>query len=297
MVSFGLTISIQRAKLQLLFQICKFYSFFFVFLIKNDGNICIFQEKDVSLHAQIYAYMRNTRILIWVIGSLLILGTLISCGPKRPSISDLKQQKAAEDSAALAAQQRSLLYYESLRDSLLPVAAELLKKNFVYEKDERYEEHGHYVHRLLRTTSNTTRCYIQTYATDDYQLQVKVYLVGSKPLYPESITLSSGDVHTTQIGSAHSFEAEGWHEMLTLQNQTALEALRFIDGYCSERVLATINGKKGKYKFYLSDRDKQALVDTHQLGQVMRDIHQLETQINQTNIEIQKYEHRINHRS
>lgn len=244
-----------------------------------------------------YVIMRNARAQIRIVIGILISIMLVSCGPKKPSVSELRRQKAVEDSLQLVAQQRSLSYYVGLRDSLLPVAQELLKKNFVYEKDERYEDHGHYVHRLLRTTSNTGRCYIQTYATDDYQLQVKVYLIGTKPIYPETITLSIDDIHTSQAGASHSFEVEGWHEMLTFQDQAALDLLRFIDGYQTNRVLATINGKKGKYKFYLSDRDKQALIDTYQLGQVMQDIHQLEIQINQTNLEIIKYEHRIHHRS
>lgn len=241
--------------------------------------------------------MRSACNQIGILCFALALTVLAGCGPKKPSVSELRRQKAVEDSLMLVDQQRSLTYYQTLRDSLLPVADSLLKKNFVYEKDERYEDHGHYVHRMLRTSSNTSRCYIQTYATDDYLLQVKVYLIGSKALLPKRLKLSVGEVYTTQTGSPHSFEAEGWHEMLTLQEEAALEALRFIDGYRSERVLATIEGEKGRYKFYLSDRDKQALVETYQLGQVMRDIHQLETQISKTNIEIQKYENRIHHRS
>lgn len=242
--------------------------------------------------------MRNTRGLIKVINILLVsIMMLTSCGQKQPSVEELRRQKAVEDSLQLAAQQRSLTYYTGLRDSLLLVAQELLKKNFVYEKDERYEDHGHYVHRLLRTTSNTSRCYIQTYATDDYRLQVKVYLVGTRAILPQTLTLSVGESYVSQTGDTHSFEAEGWHEMLALEDTAALNILRFIDGYREERILATMSSTKGKYKFYLSDRDKQALIDTYQLGQVMQDIHQLETQINQTNLEILKYEHRINHRS
>lgn len=222
---------------------------------------------------------------------------LTSCGQKKPSVEEQKHQKEIEDGLQLEAQQRSLSYYTSVRDSLLLVAQDLLNKNFVYEKDERYEDQGHYVHRLLRTTANTSRCYIQIYATDDYRLQMKVYLIGTKAIHPQTLTLSVGESYVSQTGDTHSFEAEGWHEMLTLDNIAALDMLRFIDGYREERILATISSTKGKYKFYLSERDKQALINTYQLGQVMRDIHQLETQMNQTNLEIMKYEHRINHRS
>lgn len=241
--------------------------------------------------------MRTTCVWIGIISVALTFGALAGCGPRKPSVAELRRQKAEQDSLQLVAQQKSLAYYQAAHDSLLSVAQELLKKNFVYEKDDRYEDHGHYVHRLLRTSTNTGRCYLQTYATDDYRLQVKVYLVGTQPLYPQSLGLSAGEVHTSQSGASHSFEAEGWHEMLTLSDEAALEVLRFIDAYQSNRVLATINGQKGKYKFYLSDRDKQALIDTYALGQVMQDIHQLEIRINQTNIEINKYEHRIHHRS
>ena len=242
--------------------------------------------------------MHNSRVWIKVIYMLLVpIMVLTSCGQKKLSVEEQRHQKNIEDSLQLAAQQRSRSYYTSVRDSLLPVAQELLKKNFVYEKDEQYENHGHYVHRLLRTTSNTGRCYIQTYATDDYRLLVKVYLIETKAIYPQTLALSVGENYVSQPGLTHSFEAEGWHEILTLEDMAALDILRFIDGYREEQILATISGTKGKYKFYLSNRDKQALIDTYQLGQVMQDIHQLETQINQTDLEIMKYEHRINHRS
>lgn len=241
--------------------------------------------------------MHSIRVWIGMIGFASALAVFAGCGPRKPTTAELRRQKAEQDSLALFAQQKSLAYYRAARDSLLPLAQGILEKNFVYEKDERYEDHGHYVHRLLRTASNSSRCYIQTYATDDYHLQVKVYRVGSKPIYPQTLLLSAGDVHTRQKGAGHSFEAEGWHEMLTLSDTAALEALHFLDGFRQERVLACIEGTQGNYKFYLSDRDKQALMETYALGQMMHDIHQLELQIYQTNIEIDKYEHRIHHRS
>lgn len=241
--------------------------------------------------------MRTTLINISIIGLAFALTALVGCTPKKPSVAELRRQKAEQDSLSLIAQQRSLVYYESMRDSLLPVAQTMLKKNFVYEKSDRYEDYGHYVHRLLKTNTNATRCFMQVYATDNYELQVKAYLAGSRPLYPQRLTLSSGEVHTDLSGVSHSFESEGWHETLTLDEESVKKALCFIDGYQNERILATVQGSKGSYKFYLSDRDKQALIDTYALGQVMQDIHQLETQIHQTNIEIEKYEHRIHHRS
>ena len=78
----------------------------------------------------------------------------------RQQVDARREAKALQDTIALLEAERTAAYADSVLQTLLPQVDPLLKK-FRYEKDERYEDHGQYVSRLLQTTSNTERCFIQ----------------------------------------------------------------------------------------------------------------------------------------
>ena len=68
---------------------------------------------------------------------------LIGC--KRASrLAQYWAEKHVRDSVSLMEQERSMGYYQSQLDSLLPVADSLLTY-FTYEKNEQYQDHGYYV--------------------------------------------------------------------------------------------------------------------------------------------------------
>lgn len=219
---------------------------------------------------------------------------LVGCSSPSAKMAEWRQQKRVEDSVALGEQQRSLAYYQATLDSLLPQAERMLSSHFRYEKNASFEDHGHYVHRRLRTANNTERNYVQAYITDDFRLMVKAYATGQQPVCPSKVTFMAGEQYVALEGASHSFEDEAWHDLLTLTDKAAADALHFIDIYRSEPIRVRLTGK-GTRTFTLSERDKQALLDTYQLGCLMQDIHQLEKQIKRTNLEIRKYEHRIHH--
>ena len=102
----------------------------------------------------------------------IVLLSLVSCGQKQPTAAERRAEKHRQDSIALTEQERSLAYYDSLYQTLLPVADSLIKE-FRYEKNEQYEQNGKYTHRLLRTTQNTSRNYIQACVRDDATTEVK----------------------------------------------------------------------------------------------------------------------------
>lgn len=240
--------------------------------------------------------MGTRRVFVHIVLGCLGVGlVLIGCSSPSAKMAQWKQQKRVEDSIAKVDQERSLAYYQATLDSLLPQANALLDSRFRYEKNVQYEDHGHYVHRRLRTSNNTERNYVQAYITDDFRLMVKVYTTGRQSLSPVKVTLAAGEQYIVKEGSSHSFESGEWHDLLTLTDSTAADALHFIDLYRSEPIRVRLQGKGGTRTFALSESDKQALLDTYQLGCLMQDIHQLEKQIKRTNLEIQKYEHRIHH--
>ncbi len=195
--------------------------------------------------------------------------------------------KSLNDSIVYIEAQRTLAYSDSMLSVLLPQVDPLLKK-FRYEKNEQYEDDGKYVHYLLKTTSNTSRCYLQCYVSDQRKTTLKSYYFGATPLHQERITLTSNEMSIEQTGSQHAFEAEGWHEILTLDEEHALQLLNFISAHRQDRIKVTLGGKSN-YIYYLQANEKEALEQTYLLGTLMRDIRRLEENINIANKQIARY--------
>ncbi|MCQ2347525.1 MAG: hypothetical protein MJZ92_06325 [Paludibacteraceae bacterium] len=216
---------------------------------------------------------------------------LTGCGPKQPTVAERRAEKHVRDSLDLMAQEKSIAYYDSLLQAVSPTIDPLLKR-FLYEKNEQYEDHGHYVHRLLKTDSNTRRNFLQAYVQDDSKMLITSYYFGETSLCQSRITLTADSLTTSFTGDTHYFEAEGFHETLTLSNDDAVQLLKFVDMNHDKRIKVTLEGKS-KYKYFLSENDKTALMETYQLGVIMQDIHQLEVQIKQTSLQISKYQRRL----
>ncbi len=196
--------------------------------------------------------------------------------------------KSLSDSIVYIEAQRTLAYSDSMLNVLLPQVEPLLKQ-FRYEKNEKYEDEGKYVHYLLKTTSNTSRCYLQCYVSDQRKTTLKSYYFGNRPLNHERIILTANEMNIEQTGTHHGFEAEGWHEILTLNEENALQLLNFISAHKQDRIKVTLSGKSD-YIYYLQQNEKEALEQTYLLGILMRDIRRLEESINLANKQIARYQ-------
>jgi len=214
----------------------------------------------------------------------------VSCGRKPSKVELMRQEKAAKDSTAFAHAQRTIAYSDSLLKVLLPQADSLLR-DFRYEKAEGYEDHGRYVHHLLRTDRNTARNYLQAAVRDDRITVLQSFFYGSKPIKQDRVRISSGDLYAESTGSNHIFEAEGVHEILSMQDEDAIRLLQFIAGRQDERLLVTAAGAQ-KATYYLQNNEKKALAETYRLALVMRDIATLERAMHVAGLQVQKYEKR-----
>ena len=206
-------------------------------------------------------------------------------------VEQRRAAKALQDSITYLEAKHTLAYSDSLLQTLLPQADELLPL-FRYEKNEQYEDHGRYVHRLLATTSNTSRNFLQAYVRDDRSTIVKSYYYGTAPVAQSSITLSANDEESRYTGSNHSFNAEGWHEIMTFEDATALQLLNFVSTHQNARIRVRGEGDKPAkaWVYYLTDKEKNALSQTYQLGFLMKDIRQLEQNIKVATAQINRYE-------
>lgn len=220
--------------------------------------------------------------------ALLQIDSIHSLYPKQ--VAQRRQAKALKDSIVYLQAQYTLRYADSLLQPLLPEADKLLKE-FRFEKNDNYEDHGNYVYRTLQTGWNTNRCFLQAYVSDDRKTLLKSYYYGAKPLHQTAVALQAGEQEIELQGRNHAFEVEGWHEILTLEDEQALEVLNFISSHMGERIRVAAKGQnKAGAVYYLSDNEKQALDQTYRLGLLMRDINQLEQQIALASQRIEHFE-------
>ena len=77
--------------------------------------------------------------------SIIFACAMILAGCSQPSrVEQYKAEKRVQDSIRLEEQVRSLAYYESEWERLMPVADSLIAL-FKYEKNDKYQDHGNYV--------------------------------------------------------------------------------------------------------------------------------------------------------
>ena len=211
-------------------------------------------------------------------------------------VAQRRLAKDLQDSVVFIEAQRTLTYSDSLLSTLQQQADPLLKK-FAYEKQEQYEDHGRYVHRLLRTDNNLDRCYLQVYITDDYQAMVKSYYAGSSELLQSFVEMQAADDNQQFSGNEHHFTlptSPAYRSILSMPNDRSLELLNFVSSHMEDRIRINLLGTRGSrstnYVYYLSDNEKTAIQDTYRLGILMMDIHKLEEAIRIANLQINKYQ-------
>ena len=80
-------------------------------------------------------------------GLIIVIIMALAWGCNKPSrVEQYKAEKHVQDSVRLVEQERSLAYYESQLELLLPKADSLMQF-FTYEKNEKYQDRGNYVVR------------------------------------------------------------------------------------------------------------------------------------------------------
>ena len=225
---------------------------------------------------------------------IIFIGILVlcaSCGPHKPTVAELRAQKRVQDSINLVQQEQTMAYTDSLLQVMLPVADSLLPR-FKYVKNERYEDNGHYICRDLESSGSGQRIFLQAYVMDNMKTVVRSFYYGERKLAHETITLTAEEVTNTFSGHCHVYDAEGYHEIMTISDEDAVNLLKFVATYAGSPIKVTLSGK-GKYTYTIQDKDKAALIETLRLQTVMSDIKKLESQHKQASLQVEKYKKRL----
>ena len=109
------------------------YNFFL-----NCANI---YQKNLRISIFFHTFVPDMRRTLF----LILLCAVAFAGCNKPSrVEQHKAEKHIQDSICLKEQVRSLAYYESELERLMPVADSLIAL-FKYEKNDKYQDHGNYV--------------------------------------------------------------------------------------------------------------------------------------------------------
>jgi hypothetical protein len=167
-------------------------------------------------------------------------------------------------------------------DSLLPIKiaeAEVLKKNFVFEKDSAYEEIGNYIWRQQTIERNTERCYIRCGVNEKGEMYLASVYYGANPINHTSVKLSTNNgmfAETASIaydgGMNYRFKDDGFiSEIVTYKGTNGLDAINLIYNNENERVRIEYAGDK-PFIIYMAAGDKKSVVETFNFGAVLSDI-------------------------
>ena len=170
-------------------------------------------------------------------------------------------------------------------DSLLPVKQqelEVLKKDFILEKDSLYEETGNYIWKQQTIEKNINRSYVRSGVNEKGEMYLASVYFGGSPINHTSMKLSTKDgiFAETDIvpydgGLNYRFKDLGnTTEVVTYKAEKGEEAIKFISSNEKERIKVEYTGGK-PYTIYLADGDKKAIVTTYAFAIVLSDINRM----------------------
>lgn len=218
----------------------------------------------------------------------ILIDSLHATFPRK--VEQRRAAKSLSDSIVYLEAQSTLAHVDTLLPPLLKQVDQLIKQ-FKYEKNDKYESDGKYVHRLLVTNSNTARNFIQAYVMDNRQTVVKSYYYGPKQMHQETLLISVGEVKAEFQGKNYHFHEGNHYEIMTLDNDNSLALLNFIATHASLRVRVEGRGDtpSRNWVYYLNDKEKEALTATYRLGHLMNDINRLERMQAVAAVQIERY--------
>ncbi len=176
---------------------------------------------------------------------------------------------------------RNIIFYDSLkiekesyRDSLLQF--------FNIETDTLYRKQHIYTHKKQSVVTNTSRLKIDV--TSNGEITFSAIYRGLNPIEFSRIVVESNGVFNESMEydlikhKKHLFKDEkDYFEIVNLTENDASIIIGFVEQFINQPIKLTMHGK-AKNSFYISNQDKQALVETWRLALLLKDIDKIEKQ-------------------
>ena len=177
------------------------------------------------------------------------------------------------------AEQMRIVEYEDSMIAATTAAFERIKDNYVFEKDEEYQDLGLYTIKSQAPNRNIDRTYIRAQVDELGRMTLVSSYRGSSYIHHDWLKLSVGDdyVDTPESKDRHEFTDLGvYYEWLSFINGNDGGAAAFINANKDENITYTLYRKTGPessrpvYRnLKLSKDDRYAIASLYDLSQVL----------------------------
>lgn len=170
-----------------------------------------------------------------------------------------------------AEQIRSIAYEDSIISSAA-AAFESMKDNFVYEKDERYQDIGIFTVRSQAVTRNVSRNYLRGQVDEQGHMTLVSNWTGKSYVHHDRLRLESGGtfVETPACGDRHEFTDLGIaYERCSFTHGKDGGAAAFIAANRNSRIEVSQIAEKYSFRMVMMESDRQAIAQLYDLSQVL----------------------------
>lgn len=172
-------------------------------------------------------------------------------------------------------QSRNSIYCDSILKDLR-TKEELLKKDFVLDKNAEYQTLGNWVLKSQKVESNLKRSYIRCGVDEQGNMNLVSVYYGSQPIHYTAMRISADETTFAQTlpveengGTNFTFVDNGMtSQIITYSRKKENGVSGFVRLYGYKRLKVEYLGGKS-YSYILDDQTKIAILQTHSLYQIM----------------------------
>lgn len=186
----------------------------------------------------------------------------------------------------LKEQTRTNKYCDSILIDLIP-KAEALKKEFILDKDPKYQDEGNWMLQSQNIEANIGKSYLRTGVSENGEMYITSVYYGKSPIHHKAIKVSTPDglfAETLQVqpdgGNSYSFNDGGMtSEIVTYLHKKENGVTGFIKLYGANPLKISYIGEKA-YSFTLDEKTKLAVYKTLELSKVLSEINRYSNDLN-----------------
>jgi hypothetical protein len=167
-------------------------------------------------------------------------------------------------------------------NSAIPKLVDELKKveaNFSYQKNEKYDDFGRFVHATQTNERNNEKNYLKCELDENNDVYLTSYYCGQKMNHTQISVEANGQTIKTNKGTFYSFNENGkTYEQLTFKNEADSTIIEFIANHKNVAIKVTLYGNT-QYSYNLPAQTKQAISETYRFIELKKSIKQTENEL------------------
>ena len=187
----------------------------------------------------------------------------------------------------LKEQSKTLEYLDSMMNVKLK-DLDAIKKNFVLEKDEEYQEIGNYFYPTQVVGKNIGRSYLRAQVSETGEMLLTSIYSGRNYIHHSCIKVSVGDTFAETSVSGDRYESKDLGRVLEKADYTVEKSgavIGFVIANQDKKISIDYNGER-KYHTTMQRNDVKAIVELSELSRVLSGIEQIKKEQKEAELKI-----------